>query len=330
MLLIALAAPAMLNVNQAKVQEETPVRMVEERAATAPIAVGRVKTNGGNLNVRSSASTSSSIVGKLANNTYLEVYSKSSNWYYVGISSTKKGYVSSSYVSIVSENIKSVTASALNIRSSGSTSASKLGQLSKGSKVGVISTTGGWSRIVYSGSKTGYVSSQYLSGGNTSTSQTYPAVTLKVVSFKQFDSRWGDLKLPGSSTTFRKSGCTTTALAMSESYRQGKTITPLQYSKTVKYTSGGAIYWPSNYKVDTSSSNYLTKIYNLLKADKAPVIGLKTSSGSQHYVTVTGYKGGNTLTASNFTINDPGSSSRTVLSQVLSTHPNFYKLISAK
>lgn len=311
-------------------QIKEPIRLNEAKSSTL-ISLGQVKTKGSNLNVRAKPSTSSSLIGKLPNNTFLEIYDSSDSWFHVKFSATKKGYVSKNYIEIVSENIKTVKASALNIRSSSSTSSSKIGQLANGSSVGVLSTSNGWSKIVYSGTKTGFVSAEYLIGGDPEeTIKKYPALKLNVPSYKQFDERWANLKLGGSTTTFKKSGCTTSALAMTESYRQGKTITPLDYSKTVKYTSGGAIYWPSNYKVDTSSSNYLSKIYDLLKNNKPSVIGLKNKAGKQHYVTIVGYKGGDSLTSSGFLINDPGSSSRTILSEVLASHPNFYKLVSAK
>ena len=68
------------------------------------------------------------------------------------------------------------------MRSGAGTSYSVLGSLSKGTKVEVISTTNGWSKINYNGS-IGYVSSQYLSSSSTdsSTSTTSSSVN-KVIS----------------------------------------------------------------------------------------------------------------------------------------------------
>ena len=112
---------------------------------------------------------------------------------------------------------------------------------------------------------------------------------------------------------------------MLESYRLGYSITPDVLSKKVSYTSGGLLYWPSNY-IQSTNSNYLSTIYNLLKSGKPVTIGAKTSSGGQHWVVVTGYKGGNTLTASKFTINDPGSSTRDTLDDFFNSYPIFYKI----
>lgn len=55
-----------------------------------------------------------------------------------------------------------VTASALNVRKSPSTSAAKLGKLANGAKVTIYSTSNGWHKIKY-GNGYGYVSAQYVS-----------------------------------------------------------------------------------------------------------------------------------------------------------------------
>ena len=55
------------------------------------------------------------------------------------------------------------------------------------------------------------------------------------------------------------------------------------------------------------------------------LFGAKNASGSQHWVVVTGYTGGSSLSASGFTIHDPGSHSRTNLQQFLNAYPTFYK-----
>ena len=112
---------------------------------------------------------------------------------------------------------------------------------------------------------------------------------------------------------------------MMESYRTGTTIYPDAMSKKLSYSSSGNVYWPSHYKVVTSSSNYLSGIYNQLKSGKPVLFGAKKSSGSQHWVVITGYTGGISLSASGFTINDPGSNTRKTLQQFLNEYPVFYK-----
>ena len=211
---------------------------------------------------------------------------------------------------------------ALNIRSGPGTSYSRTGSLSNGEVVIRLSDSGGWSRILYHGTKTGYVSTQYLSADTSSSG--YSAVSLKVPSYKQTDSRWANVTIGSSGKTIASIGCATTGIAMMESYRTGQTIYPDAMSKKLSYTSSGSVYWPSNYTAVTSSSGYLTGIYNLLKQGKPVLLGAKNSYGSQHWVVITGFTGGS-LTASSFTIQDPGSSSRTNLQQFLNAFPTFYK-----
>ena len=122
-----------------------------------------------------------------------------------------------------------------------------------------------------------------------------------------------------------KIGCATTAIAMMESYRTGTTIYPSAMVKKLSYTASGSVYWPSHYTAVTSSSGYLNTIYSQLKSGKPVLIGAKNSYGGQHWVVVTGFNGGNSLTTSAFMINDPGSSTRSTLAQFFSDYPYFYK-----
>ena len=132
-------------------------------------------------------------------------------------------------------------------------------------------------------------------------------------------------KIGNSGKTIAQIGCVTTGIAMMQSYRTGTTVYPDAMSKKLSYNSSGSVYWPSDYIVTTSSAGYLSRIYELLREGKPVLIGAKNSSGGQHWVVVTGFSGGDTLTASGFTINDPGSASRTNLQQFLNSYPNFYK-----
>jgi hypothetical protein len=101
-------------------------------------------------------------------------------------------------------------------------------------------------------------------------------------------------------------------------------------AKKLSYTSGGAVYWPTNYSIITSSEGYLEKIYNALQSGKPVIVGAKKSNGSQHYVVVTGVNATSTLTNASFIINDPGSSTRTTLAQFFAAYPNYYKMLYVK
>lgn len=292
-------------------------------AATENRQAGIVSTAYDGLNVRSSASTNASVKTVLNRNSYITLISKTGSWWYVEYAAGKYGYCHSDYIRIIPSSIATVATKSteLNIRSGAGTGYSIVGYANKGSSLLVLSSSGGWSRILYNGSKTGYVSTQYLS----STTSGNSAISLSVPSFKQTDSRWASTLIGSSGKTMAQIGCATTAIAMMESHRTGSTIYPNEMAKKLRYTATGSVYWPTNYTVVTSSTNYLNAIYEQLKQGKPVLFGARNTYGTQHWVVITGFTGGNSLTASTFTINDPGSNARTTLQQFLNAYPTFYK-----
>ena len=290
--------------------------------ATAPKQAGIVSTNGSNLNIRDSASFGSSIVAKLTNGSYITLLSRSGDWWQVEYSKNRYGYCHTNYIQTLSSDTATVLTNSgnLNVRGGAGTAYNVKDQLAKGENVTILSRSSGWSHILYHGTKTGYVSSQYLSGGS-----VYSPITLAVPSFKQTDTRWADVTLGTSDKTMAKIGCATTAIAMMESYRTGSIITPDVMAQKLRYTPSGSVYWPSHYAVTTNASNYLNQIYSLLKMGKPVLFGAKNNTGGQHWVVITGYSGGNCLSPSGFSILDPGSSSRSNLQHFLNAYPNIYK-----
>ncbi len=300
------------------------VMPINVHGATATSHAGIVSLSSGRLNVRNSASTSGVVLTSLANGSYITLISKSGNWYYVEYADGKFGYCHKDYIRLDSGKTARVNtqSTSLNVRSGAGTGYYVKDSVKRGEIVIILSTSGGWSKILYDGVKTGYVSSQYLA---TNSSQTYSKVALSVPSYKQTDSRWTNVIIGNSGKTIGKIGCATTAIAMMESYRTGTTIYPDQMSKKLSYSSTGNVYWPSHYVAVTNSSGYLQKIHQKLKEGKPVMLGAKKSNGSQHWVVVTGYMGGENLTASGFTINDPGTKYRTNLQHLLNEYPIFYK-----
>lgn len=289
-------------------------------AATSTSKAGAVTTGSGPLNVRAAASTSSSVVATLKKGSYITLISKTGSWWRVEYGKYQFGYCHADYITIVQGTPATVATKSgpLNVRSGAGTSFSKVASLQKGETVLLLTTSGSWSRILYHGTKTGYVSSQYLSGSSTGTS----AISLKVPSFKQNDSRWANVKIGTSGKTISQIGCATTAIAMMESYRTGTVIYPDAMTKKLKYTSSGNVYWPSNFTVVTN--NNLQEIYRQLQQGKPVLYGSKNAYGGQHWVVINGFAGG-ALTPSNFTILDPGSNTRVNLQQFLNAYPTFYK-----
>lgn len=299
-------------------------------AAEKIYGAGRIATTTTALNVRSSATSSSTVKAKLSKDSYVTLISKSGSFWRVQYSASDYGYCHADYIKTSSTNVKSVktTSGRLRVRSSASSSATIKDYLANGTQVTVLSTSGSFSRILYNGRKRGYVASDYLTTQPTTSDSSYKAIKLSVPSYKQTDSRWANVTLGSSGQTIGRIGCATTAIAMLESYRTGTTIYPNAMAKKLSYTSGGAVYWPSHYTIITSSSGYLGKVYNLLKEGKPVLIGAKKSNGGQHYVVITGVKATNTLTTASFYINDPGSNTRTTLNQFFAEYPHFYKMMS--
>ena len=294
-------------------------------AVTLKSQAGVVSLSSGRLNVREKASTSSTVLTTVSNGSYITLMSVLGNWYYVEYADGKYGYCHKDYIKLDSGKTATVNTvlTSLNVRSGAGVSYSVKDKIPKDEIVIILSTSGSWSKILYDGTKIGYVSSQYLLTQTTTTA--YEKITLNVPDFKQTDSRWANVIIGNSGKTIGKIGCATTGIAMIESYRTGTTIYPDVMSKKLSYSSTGNVYWPSDYKVVTSKSDYLNKIYEKLKEGKPVLFGAKNSYGTQHWIVITGYTGGNSLSTSGFTINDPGTKSRTNLQQFLNEYPVFYK-----
>lgn len=293
------------------------------RAATATSKAGAVTLSEGYLNVRADATTGARVVSTLNKGSYVTLLSKSGSWWKVEYAKERYGYCHADYITPVQGSPVTVAtrSGSLNVRKGAGTSYSVTGSLYKGEVVLRLSSSNGWSKILYHGTKTGYASDSYLSAAASSGNT---AVTLSVPSFKQTDSRWASVKIGTSGKTIAQIGCATTAIAMMESYRTGTTIYPDAMSKKLRYTASGSVYWPTDYTAVTNSSAYLSRLYDYLRQGKPILLGAKNAYGGQHWVVVTGFTGG-ALTADNFYIHDPGSNSRVTLQQFLNVYPNFYK-----
>jgi len=173
-----------------------------------------------------------------------------------------------------------------------------------------------------------------VSGSSSSSQTSGAAVRLNVPSFKQYDGRWGNLKI--STKTLSQIGCVVTSAAMIYSYKTGSTVYPDAMKSRLSFT-GNNLYWNSLTSLGFSTRSYnstmtnsiLSTIYAQLKAGHPVIIGADRGGGNCHYVVVTGYTGSSTssFNAANFTINDPNSDSRTNLAQFLSIYPTVVRLV---
>lgn len=293
-------------------------RPISASAVNPDARAGKVTTAGSGLNVRASAASGAPVLASLPNGSYVTLIGKSGSWWRVEYASGQFGYCHADYIQTLSGTAASVTASALNVRSGPSTGYGITGYLHRGQTVIVLSSANGWSKVLHSGIRVGYVSQKYLTSG-------YRAVSLTVPQFRQTDSRWASLQIGESGKTFAQIGCATTAIAMMESHRTGHTVYPDEMARSLDYTPSGSVYWPKHYAVITDPQDYLAGIYSHLTQGKPVLFGVKNDRGSQHWVVITGFTGGERLTPSGFTIHDPGTASRTNLQQLISAYPQFYK-----
>lgn len=141
-----------------------------------------------NLNVRSGYGTSYSVIGSLSKGSKVEIVEYKDGWYKIKYGS-RYGFISSAYIknsdgsdditnsgekpSISNSKNGVVTATSLNIRSGYGSSYSKIGSLTKGSKVEILESKNGWHKIKY-GNRFGYVSGEYISTSNTNQPQITP------------------------------------------------------------------------------------------------------------------------------------------------------------
>ncbi|MDZ4954538.1 SH3 domain-containing protein [Clostridium perfringens] len=134
------------------------------------------------LNVRSSASTSSKVIGSLSGNTKVTIVGEEGAFYKIEYKDSH-GYVAKEYVKDVTENNNSNqgtqtpekpstpestektgivnVSSSLNVRSSASTSSKVIGSLSGNTKVIIVGEEGAFYKIEYKGSH-GYVAKEYI------------------------------------------------------------------------------------------------------------------------------------------------------------------------
>ncbi|WP_148357837.1 SH3 domain-containing protein [Peribacillus simplex] len=144
-------------------------------ATPAKTTTKYVNVSTGSLNMRKSGKATASIVAILSKGTKVTVYSESNGWAKVKANG-KDGHVSAKYLSITKPGTETkpsipektttkyvnVSSGTLNMRKSGSESASIVAKLSKGTEVTVYSESKGWAKIKANG-KDGYVSTAYLS-----------------------------------------------------------------------------------------------------------------------------------------------------------------------
>jgi N-acetylmuramoyl-L-alanine amidase len=163
-------------------------------AAHAADAAYTAKVYANSLNVRSEPAANAAITGSLANGAVVTVTDEQHGWLKVRAGSVS-GWVAGYYLkrtsgassagvpsasttntsvktAVLSGGTAVVTASSLRIRGGPGTGYEVTGSLQSGNAVTVLLRQDGWSRIRTAGGTVGWVSTQYLAGGNTANIST--------------------------------------------------------------------------------------------------------------------------------------------------------------
>ncbi len=268
------------------------------------------------LNVRQSSSTSSPIVGKLTKGTKVSVLSTKGSWAQIEYKGQKR-YVSSTYLKMTStsstsaqkvEKVYSVTEN-LNLRSSASLKASVLLTIPKNKEVQYISKSGNWYRVKY-GSKTGYISSQYVKSENKVIKEATSTVSKTSTSSSSSSTN---------SSSTKNVYTTTVNLNMrTKASTSGSPILTIPKGKEVQYISKSGSWYRVQYGNQTGyvSSKYLSEVKTTPSKPETPVVK------KYYYTTV------------NLNLRDKASTSGSLLMTILpnekveyvSSHGDWYKV----
>ncbi|MCP3030419.1 N-acetylmuramoyl-L-alanine amidase [Halobacillus sp. A1] len=134
--------------------EEQPKKTSEAEPSKS---LGKVKVATALLNVRSKATSNSSILTQVAKGDSFEYFDEKQGWYKVGLSNNKSGWVAgwlvtkdnSSKTTPQSNTTVSLQYNATNLRSGPSTNHEVLGSSDKGDQLSVISKEGSWYKVSY-------------------------------------------------------------------------------------------------------------------------------------------------------------------------------------
>jgi len=139
------------------------------------VSAEEIKVTTANVNLRSGPGLEYAIVTVMPQGSEVTVTGYSRIWAKVNYGNYS-GYASTNYLADKGGNTIAYTTASLNLRTGPGTSYAIILTIPKGSSVSVISTSGGWSKVTYSG-KTGYASASYLSSSAPSTVLSYKYTT---------------------------------------------------------------------------------------------------------------------------------------------------------
>ena len=247
---IVCAATGVSVVNAAEL-EVNNVQAVEGRSAST---VGTVIDCPSGLNLRKSASTSSSVLTVLPNGAKVNILSTSNGWHKVEYNNIS-GYVYATYIQVSSTGETAMSATGtvyntngdgLNLRKSASTSSSVLTVVKEGTKVTITAKNGDWYKVTY-GSYTGYVHSKYINVSSSSSSSSSTGETAMSATGTIYNTN-------GEGVNLRKNASTSSSIILG--LKDGTTVTiTAKNGDWYKVTYGGYTGYVYAKYVNVSSSS---------------------------------------------------------------------------
>ena len=149
--------------------------------STAQPAAGQyIIVTGSVVNLRSEASTSSTIVGKAYQGEKYLVSAVSGKWYRISAGS-QLAYIHGDYVKADAAAAPAqtgiVTGSLVNIRAGAGSEHARVARAQKGDKVTILGQTNGWYKISTENGQIGYISAEYVRVETPATTATTPSAT---------------------------------------------------------------------------------------------------------------------------------------------------------
>ena len=126
-------------------------------------SAGAVRVTASTLNVRSSPSTSASVLRQLASGQVYPSVAQQGAWHQLQLGA-ELGWCHGDYLAAATNEVLSVNASTLNVRSGPGTGYRALGTLARGQSVAVVTRSGGWAQLWYRGEQA-WVHGDYLGAG---------------------------------------------------------------------------------------------------------------------------------------------------------------------
>lgn len=143
-----------------------PETVGSSQTSSAQTSPSTGKVTGGSVNVRSTASTSGSILETLTQDTQVTLLGMMGEWYFVSTPSGKQGYIRYDYITLTGTSLIAqgkVSASAVNFRTGPGTSYATVGQLSQDTQLGIYGMVGGWYKIkAMTTGQDGFISKDYV------------------------------------------------------------------------------------------------------------------------------------------------------------------------